>query len=268
LRRSLVLWGWGQVAAGHRRWLIAPIVQAAVLALLATLAPRAAEGTNASFVFAFSAVIVALWFGIPVHAHRVAARRRAAFDLEPGRGSGIDLLWLAPVVVVLSTWFWTTAGRLGDPAVVLSDYLADWRAGRSEIASARFEAPPSSPQVADAWERQLGSLRNALVRLAAVNGPDSGIDPNRPLDTIRWTTRSAVGPGVFLVDIDVARRVTARTQLFGLLPSTSQQLVTLEQLGTVELHLVDLPGQFGGQAWRIVRVEVGGVELRSGGIAR
>jgi hypothetical protein len=214
-------------------------------------------------VFLAGVVILAAWVAIPVHAHRVAMRRRAALDMPAGSSGAVDLLWLAPVIVVLSTLLWTSAGRLGDPGVVLGDYVTHWRAGRADAAAAMFERPPPPGVVAVAWERQLASLRNDLVRLAAVNGAASGIDPSRPLETVRWTTSPGSGRGTYAVDLEVVRQESVRSQLFGLLPSTSQRLVTVEQLGRAELRLVDLDGPFAGQAWRIVLVDIGGIKLDS-----
>jgi hypothetical protein len=221
-------------------------------------------GTNAPFVFLAGAAVLALWALIPVHAHRTAARRRAALDLTPGSSSGLDLLWLAPIAVALSTIFWSSAGRAGDPGIVMADYVEDWRTGRAEAAGALFETPPASPAaIVDAWAAQLANLRNDLVRLAAVSGPGSGIDPADPLASVQWNVSEGDESGVVVADIEVVRRETVRGVLFGLLPSTSQRLVTLERLGTIELRVADLPGQLGGQGWRIVRVEVGGIIVGS-----
>ena len=254
-----MVWGWGQVAAGDRRGWILPIVQLGAVAALVFLGSSAAFGTNAPFVFLAASIVLALWALIPVHAHRVAALRRAALDLPAGATGGFDLLWLSPLIVAFSTVFWSSAGRLGDPGLVLSDYVADWRAGSVDVASRRFSTPPADSAVADAWEAQLANLRNDLVRLAAVSGTSSGIVPEDPFGSVRWTPRDDAEPGTFTADVEVVRRESVRSQLFGLLPSTSQRLVTLEKLGSAELVLVDLPGQMGGQGWRIVRVEIEGI---------
>jgi hypothetical protein len=258
----MVVWGWGQIAAHDRRGWLGPPLQVALIAALVTFVPAAAQGSNAPLVFLAGATVLALWLVIPVHAYRVAARRRAALDLPIGPASGLDLLWLAPFAVAFSTLFWTVAGRAGDPGLVLSDYVAGWRSGRVDAVVGLFETPPADAgAIADAWEAQLANLRNDLVRLAAVSGPASGIDPAQPLDSVVWSAQPAEDSSVSVVAIEVVRRETVRGQLLGLVPSTSQRLVTLERLGTVELHVVDLPGQFAGHRWRIVRVEVGGVVL-------
>jgi hypothetical protein len=258
----MVVWGWGQIAAHDRRGWLGPPLQVALIAALVTFAPTAAQGSNAPLVFLAGATVLALWLVIPVQAHRVAARRRAAVDVAIGPSSGLDLLWLAPFAVAFSTFFWTVAGRAGDPGLVLSDYVADWRSGRVDAAVSMFDTPPGDTgTIADTWEAQLANLRNDLVRLAAVSGPASGIDPAQPLDSVVWSAEPAEDSSTSIVAIEVVRRESVRGVLFGLLPSTSQRLVTLEKLGSAELRRVNLPGRFGGQGWRIVRVEVGGIAL-------
>jgi hypothetical protein len=256
------VWGWGQIAAGDRRGWIGPPLQLALVAALAVFAPSAAQGTNAWLIFLAGAVVMALWLAVPVDAYRLTMRRRAALDVPTGSASGLDLLWLAPFAVAFSTFFWAAAGRAADPGLVLSDYVGDWRTGRVDAALALFDIPPGdSASMPGTWEAQLANLRNDLVRLAAVSGPTSGIDPGQPLDSIVWSAKPPEEADAFLVAIEVVRRETVRGQLLGLVPSTSQRLVTVERLGTVELRLVDLPGPFGGQAWRIRSVEVGGIGL-------
>jgi hypothetical protein len=263
LRRSLIVWGWGQIAAGDGRGWLGPPLQLGIVATLVALAPSAAQGTNAGLVFLGGAIALALWLAIPIHAYRVAARRRSAFDVSIGPASGLDLLWLTPFAVAFPTFFWTAAGRAGDPGLVLSDYVADWRAGRVHAAIGYFDTPPGGGVVADRWEAQLARVRNELVRLAAISRPNSGIDPERPLDSVVWSAKPSDEADTFVVALEVVRRETVRGQLLGFVPSTSQRIVTLERLGTAELRLVELPGQFAGQGWRIGRVEVGGIGLGS-----
>ena len=236
-----------------------PIAQVAAAATLVLIGPAASVGTNAWLVFLLGALVLASWAVVAVHAYRVAARRHRALDVRPRAAGGLDLLWLAPVAVILSTVFWSSAARAADPGTVLADYVTAWRSGRIEAAMALLEAPPADGElIGDAWATQLSSLRNDLVRLSAVSG-GSGIDPERPLDSVVWTAKPSQDSGSFVVAIEVVRRETVRGQVLGLVPSTSQRLVTLERLGTAQLRIVNLPGPLAGQAWRIVRVEVGGV---------
>ncbi len=264
LRRSLVIWGWGQLAAGDRRGWLGPPVQAGAITVLVVAGPALAAGTGATLAFVLACLLFAAWTAVAAGAYRRAARRRAALDLPAGNGGAADLLWLGPFVVVLATGFWIAGGRAAEPATVLDDYVADWRTGDADSALRLFDRPPASAaEIAETWQRQLAGLRNDLVRIAAAAGPGSGIDPDRPLDSVRWVEVGVSPAGGRLIAIEVARRETVRGQLLGFLPTTSQRLVTLERLGLVELRLVDRPGPiaFGPriEAWRLVRIDVGGV---------
>ena len=163
-------------------------------------------------------------------------------------------------MIVLSSAFWIAAGDAGDPGVVLVLYVGDWRAGRAAGAAGRFASPPDPGVLAEAWDRQGAALRNRLVvAIAAAAGPDSAINPDRPLDAVRWVDAGTTASGGRLVGLEVARVETLHGKLFGILPTTSQRLVTLARLGQIELRLVDVPGSAGGVAWRIAGADVGGV---------
>ena len=262
LRRSLVVWGWGQLATGDRRWLAGPPLQVAVVGFLAWAGPALSAGTAAPLVFLAGAAVLAAWAGIAVHAYRRAARRRLMFDLPGSDGGAISLLWLAPVAIAASTAFWILGGRGADPGTVLDRYVEDWQAGRSAAAAAVFARPPDPAALGDTWARQLPLLRNALVRLAAEAGPAAAIDPDRPLRTIRFVDAgpAADGPGR-RIDIQVVRTETERSLLLGFLPTTSDRLVTMATLGTavVEPIEVDPPAGWGPSttAWRIRTVTIG-----------
>ncbi len=256
-----MLWGWGQVVAGDRRGWLGPPAQLAALAALGWGTPALVAGTNGELAFVAGAAVLAAWALIAVHAHRQAARRRAALDLPPGDTGAADLLWFGPLVIALSSSFWIAAGDAGDPGVLLDLYVAEWRAGRAADAAPRFATPPDPGALAEAWDRQGAALHNELVAIAAAAGPDSGINPDRPFDAVRWVDAGATASGGRLVAIDVARVETVDGQLFGILPTTSQRLVTLNRLGRIELRLVDRPGSGGGPAWRIAGVEIGGITV-------
>lgn len=261
LRRSLVVWGWGQIAAGDRRGWLGPPAQLASVVALVLGAPILVAGTDGELAFVAGAAVLAAWGLIAVHAHRRAAHRRAALDLPPGDVSAAELLWLAPLAIALASGFWIATGDSGDPGVLLDSYVADWRAGRAADAAARFAVPPDPAALAESWSRQDAALRNELVAIAAAAGPDSGIDPDPPLDAIRWVEAGTTPSGGRLFALEVARLETIRGELFGFLPTTSQRLVTLGRLGRVEVRLVDRPGSAGGPAWRIVGSEIGGITI-------
>jgi hypothetical protein len=262
LRASLLIWGWGQIAAGDRRGWLGPPAQLGALLVVGWLAPALAGGTSVSLAFLLGAAVLAAWALVAVDAHRRTARRLAAVDLPAGHDGAADLLWLAPAAIVLSTLLWAGGGRAADPGVVLDQYVGDWGAGRTAAGIARFAATPGGEaEVRERWAGQLAGLRNELVRLAAELGEAADIDPDRPLETVRWTDGGPLDGGRGrLVVVEVVRREAVRSLLFGFVPTTSQRLVTIARLGEVRLRLVPA-GSGPGEVWRIVRVEVGGIPL-------
>jgi hypothetical protein len=262
LLASLIVWGWGQVASGDRRgWLGPPAQLAAVAGFLVLLASRPPEAAVEPWFLAGCAVL-ATWAAVAVHAHRRAARRRAALDLPVGSTGGAMLLWLGLPAIVLSTLPWIVGGRAADPGLVLEAYLADWTAGRATAARDRFIGPPAIGDINLAWQAQSAGLRNDLVELAAEHGPDAGIDPDRAFETVRWTDAGPLDHGRGrLVVIEVVRRETVRGQLLGFIPTSSQRLVPIARLGEVRLRPV--PAAAGTEVWRIERIDVGGVALIS-----
>ena len=232
-----------------------------MLGALVVGTPQLVAGTNGELAFVAGAAVLVVWALIAVHAYRRAARRPAALDLPRGDSSAAELLWLAPLAIALSSGFWIAAGDAGNPAVLLDAYVSDWRAGRAADAAGRFAVPVDPGALAEGWDRQIAVLRNDLVSIAAAAGPDSRIDPHRPLEAVRWVNAGVTASGGRVVALEVARLETTDSKLFGFLPTTSQRLVTLARLGQVELDLVDRPGSASGPSWRIARVVVGAVAV-------
>lgn len=276
LVRSLLAWGWGQLATGDRRgWLLLG-AQPATLAGLALVGPPLADGAGASLVFLAGSAVLFAWAGIAIHAYRRAARRRVLVELRGPDGGAILLLVFAPLAIVASTLFWGLGAHRADPATVLDRYVADWRAGRVSEAIARFrESPGTTAIVREIWDAQLAALHNELLRLLPRAGPGGGIDPDAPLDTVRWVDAGPTADGGRLVALEVSRRESVRGLVLGLLPVSRQRLVPLARLGTVELAPLGigdpiapdgpLPDGPWGVAWRLVEVEIMGIPLGARG---
>ena len=272
LLRSLLVWGWGQVTTGDRRgWLLVPLQPLAIAALV-LMSPPLVPGAGVTLVYVAGVALLVAWVGVAVHAYRRAVRRRVLVELPGPDGSAIALLVFAPFAIAASTALWVLGGVAADPATVVDRYVADWRAGRVTLAIARFdERPGTGVLVREIWDAQLTALHNELIRLVPRAGPEGGIDPDRPFDTVRWVDGGPTPGGGHLVRLEVARRETVRGLVLGLLPVSSQRLVPLEQLGSVELVRVpiDLPREAAGvipagpwaESWRIRSVEVMGVTL-------
>jgi hypothetical protein len=272
LARSLVVWGWGQLAAGDRRgWLLMAAQPAAIVAL-ALAGPPLSDGAGAALVFVAGSAVLFVWAAVAVHAYRRAARRRVLVELPGPDGGSLVLLVFLPIAIVASTLFWGFGARESDPSTVLDRYVADWRAGRVVEAISRFrESPGTTAIVREIWDAQMAALHNELLRLVPRAGPAGGIDPNAPLDTVRWVDAGPSPGGGRLVALEVSRREDVRGLVLGLLPVSSQRLVPLARLGTAELAPVrigapvapagPLPDGPWGVAWRLVEVEIVGVRL-------
>jgi hypothetical protein len=265
LRRSLLAWGWGHLAAGDRRGWALPPVQVALVVGLAWVGPQLAQGTGVGLLFLLGALLFTAWGAVALHAARVAGRRRVALGLAPGGATGLSLLWLAPVAILLSSAFWGLAGRAAEPATALDWYVDAWQQGRAGDAGAYLATPLPPAELLDAWQRQEAALRTELVLLAAQAGAAAGIEPATPFATIRWVDAGPTGEGGRRIAIEVARRETERGALFGFLPTSSLRLVTMATLGHVVLARTPIPGPLPSgpwaEAWRIVTIEVAGVPL-------
>lgn len=214
--------------------------------------------------FLIGAIAAAAWVAIAVDAYRRAVRRRTMLDL-PGRdGGAIDVLWLAPVIVAVSTAGWALGGGGADPGSVLDRYLDDWRAGREAAAAERFVTPPLPTDLDAAWARQLPLLRNRLLALATAAGPDGGIDAASPLTTVRWVPDGAV-PRLRRIRLEVVRRETERSLLLGFLPTSAQRSVPVGVVGTAVVAVVTVPSPTGWgpttTAWRILSIEIEGESI-------
>jgi len=268
----MLAWGWGQLVTGDRRGWLLLAAQPIAIALLAWTGPTLAGGAGVSVAFLGGAALVAAWAAVPLHAYRRAARRRMLVELAGPDGGAVWLLVFAPIAIVASSLFWGLAGRQADPATVLDRYVADWRSGRVDEAIGRFaRSPGSSELVREIWDAQLTALRNELIRIAPRAGPDGGIDPDEPFDGVRWVDAGPTGSGGRLVAVEVSRRETVHGLVLGLLPVSSQRLVPLERLGTVELAPVAAGAPFApdgplphgpwAEAWRLVEVEIVDISL-------
>lgn len=231
-----------------------------VLVLVLVALPYA-DGTAVDVVFLAGAVLLIAWAGQALLAWRRAVRRRERFGQPADDGGATSVLWLAPVVVILATVFWSLAGTGASPGARAAAYAEAWWEGRAERAAGGFTTPVDPATLAAAWARQDPRLRNALVTAAAAAGPSSGIDPDHPFGSIRFSEvgpAGAAGDASRTIQMEIVKRVRSDDRLLGVLPVTTQETVAVETVGTIELELVRLPGPVGGlpsiDSWRIRRV--------------
>jgi len=269
LRRSLVVWGWGQVATGDRRgWVLAAVEVVAVATLVVVGVPLA-SGTGATLLLLAGCAFAVAWGAVALHAYRRAIRRRITFGLTGADGGAIDLLWLAPVLIAASTAFWFAGGSGATPDAALSRYVAAWRHDRTADAIGLFAATPGAATPGAAtpgaatpgaaaletiWRAQDAQLVAQLTQLAASLGSDSGLEPTAPFDAVRFELQSGSATAE-TVTMEIVRHETVPDTFLGIFPTTSDRVVPVANVGTVRLALVDVPPPWPGapatSAWRI-----------------
>jgi hypothetical protein len=268
MARSLVIPGWGHVAAGDRRGLIPGPVFAAAALLVLVLAWAYASGPAVGAVFVVGTAVTVAWLGQAIHASRRAARRWERQG-SPARAGGAGVLVVGTAVATcLAVLFWAMAGEGGSPAARAAAYAAAWWSGRPAEAADDFDPPLDPTAVATAWAEKTPRLRNALVAASADAGPLGGIDPDRPFDSVRFTPLSTVPDptaGRVVLGVDIVRRVPQPTRILGILPATATGIETVERIGTMTVRLV--PGEStglpipAGSSWRIEAVDILGTSL-------
>ncbi len=263
LRRSLAVWGWGQAATGRRAALGLALVEGAALAVLAWFGPPLIDGELAIWIFVAATLFVAAWATVAIAAYRRAVRRRRSFGLPGADGGAADLLWLAPVLIAGMMAAWGVGGTLARPEATLTRFVGDWRAGDGADAASLFASPLAAAAIQAAWERQVPRLRNRLLTLDAAGAPDDGIDPDHPLDSIRFVEVPAPtgsGPDIARIAVQVVRREDVSGSFLGLLPTSSQTLVPVADLGWIDLRLVHRPSGRAGvpddPVWLIARIDL------------
>ena len=240
------------------------MLEAAAVAGLVVVVAAFLEGSRSVIVFLALVVFFATWGAQAIDAHRRAVEAGGA------PGGAEQLLALGPVAAIVMTAFWLLAGASGTPDATLQRYVSAWRADRPEQASALFLAPPRPDELSDRWERQRAYLRDRLAALTAgdENGPDQGLDPDRPLDGLVVTLdepREAADAADadadrVVANVDIVRPVRRETTFLGIFPTARQEMVPIERVGQAVLVAVPLdpPEGLGGdnEIWRIESFEV------------
>ncbi len=260
LVRSLLVPGWGLVAAGDRRGiLVTPVAVLGLVGLLA-LGPTYAGGTAVSVVFLGGAVLSVFWAVQALAAWRRAARRRERAGLPADDRGAWAILVVAPFVVIIATGFWVVAGDGASPASRSAAYAAAWWESRETAGSDDFVEPIPPAELAAAWARQDAALQTLLATASAQAGPAGGIDPSRPWDSIRFTEVPAGSdPEHRTVTMTLVKRVVVQDTALGFLPATATQLVPVADIGRIDLRLIGSPPPLAGlpavHVWLIERVD-------------
>lgn len=241
-------------------------MQVAAIAVLLFAALTIGLGTGLELVYLGLVGLIVGWGAIALDAYRRAARRRESEDTPGGDGGATELLWLAPILIVASALLWGIGGSGASSSSVTARYVSAWQHDRPEPAAGLFVTPPGRAELTEAWERQLALLRGALIQASAAAGPDAGIDPDRPFDSLSFSQDAAGRSETSArMRVEIVWWETVHGTFLGLFPTTSRRQVTFETVGTVELRRLDGPGPLGGtppgREWRIDQVDLLGVVI-------
>lgn len=201
LRRALLLWGSGHIALGDRRgWLLLALQPLAICAV-ALVALALIDGTRWLAVFVPVVVLLGVWLGQAIHAHR----RAIALGAAPG--GELQIAAFLPLALTALTLFWLVGGRHGSPAATVESYMAAWLDGRAEIAAGLFTAPRGAADVAAAWQTDAQAIAARIADGRAIYGAVSGLDPAQPFDSLRVSLLDSSGQSArFVVEIVRAER--------------------------------------------------------------
>lgn len=252
------MWGLGHVALGYRRgWLLALVQPIAIVALV-LVAVQLLDGTRWLIVFPPLAALIVVWLAQAVHAYT------RAIELGAPRGGEFQAALFLPLAVAVLTAFWLVGGRHGSPAATLENYVLAWMTGRPAAAASMYTFPPTADEQGAAWAAQSTYLTERVRTLALQFGPTSGLDPESPFNNLRFNDPVAAAGNRQVVDIDIIRHQRVDNMVLGLIPTASQETVTVERAGSITLTLVEQPplswlafGRLQSFAWRIQGVSIG-----------
>ena len=236
LRRSLVVWGLGQLAIGDRRGWLLLLAQPLAIAGLIVFAAVLIEGTRWMVVFPALLLLLVAWLGQALAAYRQAVARGA----KPG--GELQVVGFLPVAVVAVTVFWLVGGSLGAPATTLGRYVAAWESNDAAKAADLFATPMSTAEIEAMWVVQTAYLEKQVTAAFIEYGPLSGIDPEEPFNSLRFTEEASTSADVSSVAVELVRRQRVESLLLGFIPTATQETVVVEQLGSIDLKaLPDTP---------------------------
>lgn len=265
LRRALLIWGLGHLALGDRRGLILLVAQPVAVAAWLLGAVQLIGGDGWLILFPALLVLIAVHLGQAVHAQR----RALALGATPG--GELQIAWLMAAIALVVAGFWLAAGDHAAPDATLAEYVAAWQADRVDIGTTLFVGPIDADELGSSWQAQRDYIGQRVADAAARYGTASGLDAAAPFNSLRFSLLSradAAAAGDAIVAIDIVRFERVEAQLFGVIPTASRQIVTVERAGLITLRAepadppsrlpFELPDalRLASSEWRLVGVEV------------
>ena len=91
------------------------------------------------------------------------------------------------------------------------------------------------------WAAQTEYLEQQVLAAYAEYGPLSGIDPEQPFNSLRFTEQEPTAADVSTVAVEIVRRQRVESLLLGFIPTATQETVVVEQIGTIDLRSLPDP---------------------------
>ena len=164
------------------------------------------------------------------------------------------------------TAFWLFGGRHGSPSATLEAYVEAWIADQPSAAASLFATPHEAADVSAEWSTERAAIADRIAAALAVYGDESGLDPDRPFANLRFREAPPAdnpdGRVGMIVEIVRSRRV--ESMVLGIVPTASQETVSVEQAATIWLEQRPEPPlswwPFGTaqSTWRISTIEATG----------
>jgi hypothetical protein len=231
LRRALLAWGLGHIRLGDRRgWLLLVLEPVAALAILA-LAAALIDGTRWLILLLPLVAFIVVWIGQALDAYRRAVRAGG----ETGGELAVTLI--LPVALTVLTAFWLIGGRHGSPTATLQAYIEAWTANRPDAATPLFTTAVDEPGMRALWNEADLTLAESIGRAHGLYGDESGLNPERPFDSLRFREQS-VTDGRAQIVLEIVRSRRVETTLLGIIPTASQETVVVAHTHTISLELV------------------------------
>ncbi len=230
MRLAVVGWGLGHVALGLRRgWLLFALQPLAIVVVFC-LAAAFIDGTRWLVVFVPLVLLFVFWIGQALDAYQRALRAGHA------PGGEWAIVAVLPVMLVVLTTFWLLGGRHGSPSATLQAYTDAWTADRPDVAAQLFDTPRVPEDMDRLWDAERSDLVERITAARAEFGPESGLDPTRPFNSLRFREVVAADGRVAMIG-EIVRSRRVQTTLLGFIPTAGQATVVVEPDVTVWLTL-------------------------------
>jgi hypothetical protein len=254
LRRSLLVWGLGELALGHARagaaWLVAEVIG---LAGVAWLSAGLLTTTWYPLPFVAGSLFLGAWA-----LQAVSSYRRARQLLDPGealapRGPAAAVTWLSLPILAWGTAFWLVAASAATPAAVLDRFESAWPdvASGSSTFAASLAADPAglATEAGAAYAALQAACRSGQLTADCATSPENLLRDVR----ISIVHEDATSATALVEIVSFERRPSS---FLGIFSATDLVPVPQETLLRIELDAVPaaLPGglRLGARTWQIL----------------